>query len=150
MRSFATKDKLGKIKGTVTMSFYKADGTLIKTYKQNNLVVNTGRGKLALVLAGVSAGNFVSQISCGTSNTATSVTDTVITGATNLAIGAVSYPSGTSVKWAWTIGTGDANGTTIQELGLKTGDGTLFSRIVTPAIVKTVAIYIVGTWEIDF
>lgn len=143
------KDTL-KMKGIVNLWCYSATGELLWHDTINNLIVNTGKGKMAHLLAGVTTGNFINQIGAGTSSTGTLVTDTALTGAAVIAIGSATYPTATSVKFAFTFGTGDANGITIVEFGLITGDGTLFSRVTRPAIVKTSAISIVGTWEIDF
>lgn len=143
------KEKLTP-KGTVKLAIHDSrTNELIKEITINNMIVNTGRGKIAHLLAGDVSSNSIAKISCGTSNTATALTDTGLTGVVDLAIGSASYPSGTSVKFNWLIGNADANGITIQELGLKTGGGILFSRVVIPAVVKTAAIYIIGTWEID-
>lgn len=136
-------------KGTVTFKIYE-NGKLIEDSVMNNLIVTVGKTQMAHLLAGDTVGNFVVNIACGTNATATALGDTAITGAVSLPLGTITYPAAGSVKWDWTFGTGDANGLTVVEFGLLCGDGTLFSRITRPAITKTSAISIVGTWQIDW
>jgi hypothetical protein len=137
-------------KGTVTLDIYK-HGILIEHQVINNLVVTVGKGRMAHLLGSVTPPFPVTKIAAGTNGTATSLGDTAISGgATPIGFYAITYPATGSVKFAFTFGTGDANGITIQEFGLLTTDGVLFSRLTRASIVKTSAISIVGTWEIDF
>ena len=136
-------------KGTVTLKIYE-DGKLREVQELHNLIVTVGKERVCQFL-GNAAPSGLTQIQAGTNGMATSLTDTAIAGgATPVAFTTVSYPAPGSILINFTIGTGDANGITIQEFGLLTADSVLFSRIVRPAIVKTSAISIVGTWQIEF
>lgn len=151
MKHFKIFEKKKKWKGTVKMLWRRAsDGQVVADFTIHNLIVDVGRGQMCQLLLGNATGNFVASIGWGTSATATTVADTTLTGGSSVAIGTATLPSGTSVQFPFHIATTDANGLTLQELGLITGDGTLFSRVVIPAVVKTSAIYLDGTWTIEF
>lgn len=127
-----------------------ATGRIIEQYEDRNLVVNGGRTAVTRLLGGDVTNRSVTKIAFGTNGTAPAATDTAITGAFTKALGAVSYPTISSVRWDWTLETSEANGTTIQEFGLLTAGDVLFARKTRQAIVKTVDIRLVGTWEITF
>jgi len=65
------------------------------------------------------------------------------------AIDSADYPTANSVRFNWTLGTGDANGITIQEFGLLNDSNVLFARKVRAGIVKTSAISLIGNWVIN-
>lgn len=138
-----------QVKGTVNIWVYDTKRELLLHDVQSNLVVTLGKKSLAHLLGG--ATNGVTKIQAGTNATATALTDTTITGG-SLPVNIVSsvYPLDGSIMFNFTFGTGDANGITIVEFGLLTADGVLFSRITRAGIVKTSAISVVGTWQIDF
>lgn len=139
-----------KLKGVVHYRVVdNVTGETLHDVTINNLVVNAGKGKVVHCITVTSSSNIINQIGAGTSSATPSLTDTTLTGATVLAIGAITYPTATSVQMAFTFGTGDANGITIQEFGLITGDSTLFSRITIAPIAKTSAISVIGTWNIS-
>lgn len=138
-----------KPRGTVHLFFYDEHGQMLDYQTKKNLVVNTGKAKMCHLLAGTAANNFPARIGAGTNGTATSLTDTALTGSASVVLGSPTVGS-TGIQWPFTFTTADANGITIQEFGLLTGDGTLFSRIVWAPISKTAGMSIVGSWEIDF
>lgn len=155
-------------KGTVTLKIYRQDksflrllnrtclfknkfkGKLIDEYTGPNLVTTIGKNNMTQLISSAVADKNVSTVQCGTNATATDVADTFITTPTAVGFDSIAYPTLTSVRFGWTFGTGDANGTTVVEFGLIANDGGLFSRITRPPIAKTSAISIVGAWEIDF
>jgi len=87
-----------------------------------NLFVSSGLPALANLIAGISAGQYVTAIGFGSGTAAPAATDTSL-GATPAyynAIGAHSFPSSGAVQFNYSLTTADygANGITIQELGL--------------------------------
>jgi hypothetical protein len=139
-----------KLKGRVYLKIVEnATGRIIEERHIDNLVVNTGKGKVCLCLSVASGSNIVTQIGAGTSSTTPTLADTALTGAATIPLGAITYPTGESVQWAFDFDTAHANGITVQELGLLAADGTLFSRITIAPIAKTSAISIIGTWNIS-
>lgn len=137
-----------KLKGIVHLKIYE-HGRLIEERTINNLVVNIGKGTVCANISVSTPSNIVTQIGAGTSATTATLADTALTGSAAIALSAPTYPTGQSVQWPFTFGTGDANGITIQEFGLLTTGGALFSRITIAPIAKTSAISIVGTWTIS-
>lgn len=125
-------------------------GKLLEKYEDKNLVVNGGRTAVMLLLGAASSTKKIEKLSVGTNGTAPVGTDTAITGAFTKNLGAVSYPTISSVQWAWTIGAGEANGIAIREFGLLTNDDTLFARKTRELINKNADIILNGTWTISF
>lgn len=96
-------------------------GRLVLVVEGENLFVNDGRPALAKLLGGDSAGEFASAIGFGSSGTAPSVTDSVLTAAAYYkALGSHSQDGTGSVTFNWSLDGSDtgAQGITIQELGL--------------------------------
>lgn len=96
-------------------------------WEAENLFVNAGLPLLANLIAGVTAGQYVTAIGFGSGATAPSAGDTGL-GATPAyynAIGTTSFPSSGSVQFNYSLQTTDygANGITIQELGLFANSG---------------------------
>jgi hypothetical protein len=91
-------------------------------WEAENLFVNSGLPLLANLIAGVTAGQYVTAIGFGSGAAAPSAGDTGL-GATPAyynAIGATSFPSSGSVQFNYSLQTTDygTNGITVQELGL--------------------------------
>jgi hypothetical protein len=87
-----------------------------------NIFVNAGLPALANLVAGVTAGQYVTAMGFGSSAVAPAVTDTGLTAvpAYYNAIGVHTFPSSGSVQFNYSLLTTDygSNGMTIQELGL--------------------------------
>lgn len=144
----AVSDERIKIRGEFRMEVRDAMGNLIEKYEELNTIVVVGRGQLARLLGGSVTGRSITKIGFGTNGTPSTISDTGLTAAYVKATGAVSYPDATSVLFAWTLGTSEANGKVIQEFGLLTQDDTLFSRKQRDPITKNSDISLTGTWKI--
>jgi hypothetical protein len=96
------------------------DGRLI--WERANLFVNAGLPALANLIAGVTAGQYVTAMGFGSGTTPPAATDVGLTTTPTYynAIGAHSFPNAGSVQFAYSLLTTDygANAVTIQELGL--------------------------------
>lgn len=138
------------IKGIFTLKVYDDQGNLIEDYLDRNLVVNGGRSAVTRLIAGDTTGRSVTKIGVGTNATAPSVTDTALTGSFVKALGTISYPTVSSVRWDWTLELTEANGMAIREFGLICSNDTLFARKTRDVINKTSSIRLVGTWELQF
>ena len=139
------------IKGVFTLSIIDAKtGELLEKYVDNNLVVNGGRTAVTRLLGGDVANRSITKISFGTNGTAPASTDSAITGAFTKALGAVSYPTINSVRWAWTLEDNEGNGIGIREYGLVCDNDLLFARKTREIINKNSSIRLVGTWEVSF
>lgn len=124
---------------------------LIEHWPRKNVLVNNIKTLISHLIAGDTANKFVTKIGFGTSGTAAAPSDTALTGMYSRAIGTVSYPTSSSVQWAWQLDTGEANGVAILEFGLLSATNELVARRarVSP-INKTSDISLSGTWGINF
>jgi len=125
-------------------------GKILEIYTDNNLVVNGGRTAVTNLLGAATSGKQLTQIAFGTNNTSPAGSDTAITGAFTKALGAVSYPTISSVKFDWTLGASEGNGLGIREVGLLCTDNTLFARKTRELISKNSDIILNGSWTISF
>lgn len=140
-----------QLKGIVRIKVFSVStGELLEDYEDRNLVVNGGRTAVTKLLGGDVANRSLTKISFGTNNTAPSATDSAITSPFTKSLGTVSYPSISSVKYEWTLESGEANGKAIAEIGLLCNDNTLFARKTREVINKNSDIRLVGSWEITF
>lgn len=138
-----------KAKGSVLIMITDArTGKLIDQSEEHNLVVNLGKKNVARMLGGDSYGTKVTKISVGEGTAAPAVSDTALTNPFTKNIDSVTYPADNSVQFSFSLGSGDANGMNITELGLITSGNILFSRKTRTAIAKTSAVIITGLWTI--
>jgi hypothetical protein len=104
-------------------------------FEQSNLVVNAGLPAFAHLAAGVTAGEYVSEVGFGSGNTAPTVGDTNLTGPQKYynGVGAAAFPSPGTVTFSFALSGTDyaAVGLTVQELGLLANTG----AVLTPATV---------------
>lgn len=143
-------DKINSLNGCFELQVCNANGNVIETYIDKNLVVNGGRTAVMLLLGAGGTDKQLTQISVGTNGTQPVGTDTAITGAFTKALGTVSYPTVSSVKFEFQIGASEANGIAIAEFGLLCDDDTLFARKVREVINKNSDIILNGAWTISF
>jgi hypothetical protein len=98
-------------------------------WQRDNIFVNAGLPALANLIAGVTAGQYVTAIGYGSGNIVPSAADTSLSPgpAYYNAIGAHSFPSSGSVQFNYALLTSDygASGITIQELGLFANSGSV-------------------------
>lgn len=144
-----------KITGRLVLEIRK-NGKTIKTIEGENTVVSLGRQAVAQLLGGDVTDNSVTYFKAGTSTASTTVSMSDLGTPVNIdadqvkPIDSVTYPSQTSVRFNFTIGTSEANGNALSELGLFTDNDDMVARKVFPAIDKTSDIEIVGLWTILF
>lgn len=144
-------DKINNLKGIFELKVICAHtGVVLERYIDRNLVVNGGRTAVMLLLGEGNTDKRLTKLSVGTNGTAPTGADTAITGAFTKSLGAVSYPTISSVSFAWTIGSTEANGIGIREFGLLCDDDTLFARKTRELINKNSDIILNGSWTISF
>jgi hypothetical protein len=136
-------------RGEMTLEIWNKDGKLLERITDKNLIVNLGKQSLAALLGSADENKRVAYIGFGTSNAATSGTDTDLENVFPKALDGVSY-SGTAVIFDYALELSENNGVTIREFGLYTLDETLFSRLVRNPINKTAEIRLTGSWKITF
>ena len=126
------------------------NGIVIEKYKDNNLVVNNGRQSVMQLLGSADSNKRIAKIAFGTNGTSPIGTDTAITGSFIKNLGAVTYPTISSVKFEWTLGALEGNGIAIAEVGLLCFDSTLFARKTREIINKNSDIILNGSWVLSF
>ena len=142
------QDTLAALRGAVHLAVYK-NGKLLFEETDHNLIVTTGREKLARLLGGNYNGR-ITKVGVGSGSTPASDTDTGLTDAVLIPVQSTEY-AGTKVRFNFTLGNADANGLLIRELGLFFADDVMFSRRVRKSIIgKEDDISITGYWEIYF
>lgn len=140
------KDQMHEMRGNVHLCI-KRNGKVIQEEDDHNLIVTAGRAKLARLMGG-SYDGYICQVGVGEGTNPVSESDTSLTNGVLVNIESAVY-EGTSVKFNFCIGTGQANGLNVREFGLFFADGTIFSRRVrASAIGKESDIEITGYWEI--
>ena len=142
------KEQLNSMRGSVELKIYR-NGVLEEIEREHNLIVTAGRSKLAKLLGGGYAGG-INRVGVGTGSTPAADTDTGLTSPVYIPIKSVEY-STAKVRFNFVIGTSDANGVNIRELGLFFADNTMFSRRVRKSVIgKEADLQITGYWEIYF
>ena len=143
--------KLGNLKGQVTIEVVCAHtGVVLEKYVDANLVVNGGRTAVMQLIGAANAGKQLTKFGVGTNGTAPTGADNALTGSFVKPLGAVSYPTISSVKFDWNLGASEANGIDIRELGIFCNDDTLFARKTRELINKNSDIILNGSWLISF
>lgn len=140
------KEQLNSMRGSVELKIYR-NGVLEEIEREHNLIVTAGRSKLAKLLGGGYAGG-INRVGVGTGSTPAADTDTGLTSPVYIPVKSVEY-STAKVRFNFIIGTSDANGVNIRELGLFFADNTMFSRRVRKSVIgKEADLQITGYWEI--
>lgn len=148
--SFPLSDRVISARGFLDY-VVRRNGHVIECVREENLVVDTSKLMLSRLLGGDVANRSVTQIGVGTNGTAPVNGNTALTSPFTKAIDGHTYPSTSSINFAFSLGSGDANGIAILEFGLLAADGTLFSRKTrASALNKASDITVAGTWLIQF
>ena len=116
-----------------------------------NLIVIGSKQTHARLLGGDVANRSVTTIGFGTNATAPADGNTALTGAFTKAIDQVTYPTTNSVRFAFSLASGENNGMAINEFGLLTAGGVLYARKnrSTP-LNKDSDLSFSGAWTITF
>ncbi len=135
-----------KASGIIRMRIYRY-GQLVEDYEQANLILASERNILANLIGGT-ANYAITQFGVGTNGAAPAPGNTTLTNAVKKSFGSVTI-SGSVTTFAFSMGTGDANGLSISEFGLLTAGNVLYSRQVRSApLLKDNTISFAGTWSI--
>lgn len=144
-------ESLPPLKGEFVLDIINANtGEVIEHYEDRNLVVNNGRQIVMQLLGSANANKKLAKLAVGTNGTQPVGSNTAITGSYSKNLGAVTYPTISSVRFDWTLGAGEANGMAIREFGILSTDNTLFARKVRELINKNSDIILSGNWTISF
>lgn len=137
------------LRGDFLLRIYR-NGELLEEQHEPNLIVNLAKDAMARLIGGDGSGKQIANIGFGTNGVGPSPDDISLTGSYSKPVSSVTYPSTGQAAFAWTLGTSEANGKAITELGLLCEDGTLFSRKTRGAINKEADLSLDGVWTIIF
>jgi hypothetical protein len=137
------------LRGDFLLRVYR-NGELIEEQHEPNLIVNMAKDAMARLIGGDGINKQITHIGFGTNGVGPNPNDTALTSAYSKPIAAVTYPATGQAAFAWTLGTSEANGKAITELGLLCEDSTLFSRKTRGAINKEADLSLDGVWTIIF
>lgn len=142
------EDTTRACKGEFHIAVYK-DGARVESFGDHNLVVETGRIRLAELAAGTSDA-YITQIGIGEGDTAEADTDTELTTQTLFPIDKATVTE-RDARFDFSIDNTQANGLKIHEFGLFCADGTMFSHRVRKGVIeKADDITIKGYWILHF
>lgn len=120
-------DKMG-LEGRLRL-IIRRRGQVVEIDDDDNLVLDGPRSDFASCLAGAAVSILpVTQIAIGTNGTAPTGSDKTITGAFIKPLLSVTRPSPMVVICTFQILSGDANGMSIREFGLRRSDGSYYAR----------------------
>lgn len=129
----------------------RRNGRLIEVMEEKNIIVDGSKTSHAHLLGGDTVNYRVTQFAVGTSGAAAAAGNTTITSAFTKAVDVTDYPATNQVRFAFSLGTTEANGMAILEFGLLTVAGALYARRVrASALNKASDITLSGTWTISF
>lgn len=136
------------MKGALELKIYRR-GQLIEHWRDDNLIVTGAKALMASLVSGDST-DAIASIGFGIGNSAATPNNTGLTGAYWKPLSEHDYPSPGKVRFLFGLGTTEANGLAICELGLRTAANKLFSRKVRGVIEKDSDISLTGSWTITF
>lgn len=126
-------------------------GRIIGRMNDDNLVVDLAKTGITRLLGGDTTNRPITKFAVGTNGTAPAAGDTTITNVFVKAVDGVSYPTASSVRFAFSLTDAEANGLAILEFGLLTAGNVLYARKVrASALNKAADITISGTWTLSF
>ena len=127
----------------------RRDGMVIEPFGDPNLVVNSGRVRLAELASGKSD-RYITQIGLGTGSAAEAEEDAELENQMLFPLSAVSV-DGRDARFDFVIGENDANGLAIREFGLFCSDNTMFTHRVRRGVIeKENDIELHGYWILHF
>ncbi len=143
------KTEYPRLKGVLELWVYDGEGELKAHYREDNLVVDTGRQLMATYAA-----TAVNRVGVGTNGAAGAPGDVApLAEQYAKAFSGVTQPDARTVVFGFTIGTTEFNGKTIREFGLLRLVGetyTLFARRGGYEIPRTADDQVQGTWTVTF
>ena len=148
------QEHIEALRGEFALRVFKR-GELIEQYADHNLIVNSGRERLAELAAGLSS-KFITQLGIGTGTSTEAEDDTELENQQLFAL-TNATTDGRDAKFDFVIKPEEANGLKITEFALFCSDNTMFSHRVRKTqsgevrgIEKENDIQIEGYWIIHF
>ena len=127
------------------------NGIIVEKFDEKNLIVDVYKTIHSRLLGGSVTGKSVVEIGFGTNGTAPVAGNTVLTTPFIKALDSVTYPATNEVQFNFSLASGENNGMDILEMGLLTGDGSLYARRVRAGVLaKASDISLTGSWLITF
>lgn len=142
------QDQVEPCKGEFHITVYK-DGVSVKQIDDHNLVVDSGRVRLAQLAAGTST-DYITQIGLGSGSAAETAEDTQLEEQQLFPLTGASV-DGRDARFDFQIDNSQANGLAIREFGLFCRDDVMFSHRVRDGVIEKAAdIQLKGYWILHF
>lgn len=135
--------------GRIREKHYR-NGNLVACHSADNLILNNAGTLLASLLATGNTDNILTSIGFGTGTAVATPADDSLTNPTVVDLVSADLSVAGQVTFTYQLGYAEGNGKVITERALQAFDGTLFSRVVRPAIQKESDLAIEGEWTIQF
>ena len=155
MAAISIEDDVKAVRGEICLKLYRS-GKLIDEYVEHNLVVDTGRQRLAELVTGKS-NSIISQVGFGSGSDPEASSDTSLQEQILIPLrpiedgGETTKVEGLDAIFYFTLEEHEAVGLSIRELGLFCDDGCMFShRVRRGEIYKDSDIKIRGSWTLHF
>ena len=137
------------MRGDFRLRIYR-NGLLVEEQHDPNMIMNVAKDAMAKLIGGSGTGKTITKIGFGTNATSPTPDDTALSDSYVKNVTVVTYPDTGRVSFGWSLGTSEANGKAIAELGLICSDNTLFARKTRGVINKDADLSLEGTWTIIF
>ena len=152
---FIFHDKPENLHGEFCINIFR-DGEIVERIEECNLIVNSGRVRLAELAAGKSSA-YITQIGVGSGSNIENEDDTQLEEQQLFPLKTITV-EGRDAKFEFELGINDANGLSIREFALFCSDNVMFSHKVrinpdtgkARTIEKESDIQITGYWIIHF
>lgn len=124
------------------------DGRLIEHSRRKNLIVDQAKFIQAQLIGGAVAGNSVTQVGFGSNPAAPMLGNTSLSADAYVKpLDTVSYSAPNKVDFSYSLGSLEALGLSLAELGLLTASNLLFARLVRQApLIKDQSISLAAIW----
>lgn len=124
------------------------DGRLIEHSRRKNLIVGGSKFIHAQLIGGNVAGNSVTQVGFGSNATPPVLSDSSLSADAYIKpLDAVSYSAPNKVDFSYSLGSLEALGLSLAELGLFTAGNLLYARLVRAApLIKDQSVSLAAIW----
>lgn len=124
---------------------------IIEEWQDHNLITDLARPRIRDIMSGEMTNAHITHIGVGEGRHAPLPTDTGLTNCVLVPFSGIAKPDATTARFMFIIDPSTANGLSITEFGLFTGDGVLFSKRVRDRVIeKDADMSIFGYWDIFF
>lgn len=144
------QDNAVRMRGFIRAVARDENGDVVSERRTANMVVDNGRSEIMKLIATSGGGNRISHAGVGTSSATVTNTNTDLAVATGARVAVTPSLNVGTADFTFSFASTDVN-TTLREVGLfaSSSGGTLFARAVHGDIVKTTAMTLAYTYQLQ-